>query len=485
MAKILLVEDDNNLREIYEARLQAEGYEIVTAPDGETALVVAKKELPDLVISDVMMPRVSGFEMLDILRNTEGLKHTKVIMLTALGQAEDKTRADTLGADKYLVKSQVTLEDIVKAAKELLGDEVPAPAAEPANTPDPMATTTQPATEPAAAPDPAVTTTTTDPAAAPPTSAMPTTPTEPTPAVQAAPDPMTTMPATTPQPPAAAPATPDPAPQTDSTVTPAADPAPAAQPTFMQPTSAVPAPDPVAPPAAPTALDLTTPAAATADTPAAAPTTDPPAAQTPATPDLASTFTAPASATASMPAATPSSDSVADMAAPAAEEPAPDMPDTNEAPAATSTDTQVMTEAINELIKGTQGDTATNAPAAAPATPAQETPVPSDPPADQPAADSPVDNSSSGAADTDDAGDNTDPRTKKVIQPLDSSSTSAPVDLNELIAKEGHVLDTVSPQENTLPNHPGTVITPTNTGNTPGQTPPDTMSTSDHSRIAL
>lgn len=123
MAKILLVEDDNNLREIYEARLQAEGYTIVSAMDGEAALVVAKKERPDLVISDVMMPRISGFEMLDILRNTEGLKDVKVIMLTALGQAEDKTRADALGADRYLVKSQVTLEDIVKAAQELLGPE--------------------------------------------------------------------------------------------------------------------------------------------------------------------------------------------------------------------------------------------------------------------------------------------------------------------------------------------------------------------------
>lgn len=127
MAKILLVEDDNNLREIYEARLQAEGYEIVSAPDGEAALVVAKKELPDLVISDVMMPRISGFEMLDIMRNTEGLKHVRVIMLTALGQAEDKTRADSLGADKYLVKSQVTLEDIVKCAAELVGGDTPAP----------------------------------------------------------------------------------------------------------------------------------------------------------------------------------------------------------------------------------------------------------------------------------------------------------------------------------------------------------------------
>ena len=124
MAKVLLVEDDNNLREIYEARLQAEGYEISSAQDGEQALVVAKQFKPDLIISDVMMPKISGFEMLDILRNTEGLQHTRVIMLTALGQAEDKSRADSLGADRYLVKSQVTLEDIVKAAHEILdGDD--------------------------------------------------------------------------------------------------------------------------------------------------------------------------------------------------------------------------------------------------------------------------------------------------------------------------------------------------------------------------
>lgn len=120
MAKILLVEDDNNLREIYQARLIAEGYDIVTAQNGEEALVVAKQHRPDLVISDVMMPRISGFEMLDILRNTPELGKTKVIMLTALGQAEDQTRAGKLGADRYLVKSQVTLEDIVNATKDLL-----------------------------------------------------------------------------------------------------------------------------------------------------------------------------------------------------------------------------------------------------------------------------------------------------------------------------------------------------------------------------
>jgi CheY-like chemotaxis protein len=142
MPKVMLVEDDNNLREIYEARLQAEGYEIVSAKDGEEALVVAKAEMPDLVISDVMMPKISGFEMLDILRNTDGLRDVKVIMLTALGQSDDQQRADKLGADRYLVKSQVTLEDIVNVAHQLLGEgavasDVPQAAPQPA-TPEPM-----------------------------------------------------------------------------------------------------------------------------------------------------------------------------------------------------------------------------------------------------------------------------------------------------------------------------------------------------------
>lgn len=136
MAKILLVEDDTNLSEIYQARMEAEGYQVVAASDGETALAMAAKEKPDLIISDVMMPKISGFEMLDILRNTDGLKDTPVIMLTALGQSDDKNRAESLGADRYLVKSQVTLEDIVNAAHSLLeGNSAPTAAPMLVNTP--------------------------------------------------------------------------------------------------------------------------------------------------------------------------------------------------------------------------------------------------------------------------------------------------------------------------------------------------------------
>lgn len=130
MAKLLLVEDDNNLREIYGARLMAEGFEIVSAADGEEALALAVKEKPDLIISDVMMPKISGFDMLDILRTTPETKDTKVIMMTALSQPEDRARGESLGANRYLVKSQVTLEDVVATVHEVLGDgkgEEPAP----------------------------------------------------------------------------------------------------------------------------------------------------------------------------------------------------------------------------------------------------------------------------------------------------------------------------------------------------------------------
>jgi len=178
MAKVLLVEDDNNLREIYEARLQAEGYTIVSAQDGEAALVVAKQERPDLIISDVMMPKISGFEMLDILRNTDGLKDVKIIMLTALGQAEDKTRADSLGANKYLVKSQVTLEDIVKTAHQLLDDEPAAPAGAPAAEAIPAATEQATAASTAAQGQPTTPVTSETPATS---SAADTTPSAPTP----------------------------------------------------------------------------------------------------------------------------------------------------------------------------------------------------------------------------------------------------------------------------------------------------------------
>lgn len=119
--KILLVEDDDSLASVYQTRLQAEGFNVRRVPNGEDALASALEFKPDLILLDVMMPKVSGFDVLDILRNTPETVGVKVIMLTALSQDTDKQRAQTLGVDDYLVKSQVVIADVVDKIKQHLG----------------------------------------------------------------------------------------------------------------------------------------------------------------------------------------------------------------------------------------------------------------------------------------------------------------------------------------------------------------------------
>lgn len=192
--KVMVVEDDAALREIYSIRITAEGYEVVSAGDGEEALAMAVREKPNLILSDVMMPKISGFDMLDILRSTPETAGIKVVMMTALSSDDQRQRGERLGADRYLVKSQVGIEDVINTIHEVLGDKqvaAPAPATAPA---------------PAAAPAPA-----------------PAAPAAPAPAAPApAPQPAPAAPVAAPAP--AAPAAPAPVPQ------PAPAPAPAPQP---------------------------------------------------------------------------------------------------------------------------------------------------------------------------------------------------------------------------------------------------------------
>lgn len=119
-AKILLVEDDDSLASVYETRLQAEGFEVRRVPNGEDALASAIEFKPGLIILDVMMPKVSGFDVLDILRNTPETANVKIMMLTALSQDSDKKKAESLGVDDYLVKSQVVIADVVTRIKQHL-----------------------------------------------------------------------------------------------------------------------------------------------------------------------------------------------------------------------------------------------------------------------------------------------------------------------------------------------------------------------------
>ena len=122
MTKIMVVEDDAALREIYSIRITAEGYNVVSAGDGEEALAVAVREKPDLILADVMMPKISGFDMLDILRNTPETANIHVIMMTALSSDDQRDRGERLGCDRYLVKSQVGIEDVINTIHEVLND---------------------------------------------------------------------------------------------------------------------------------------------------------------------------------------------------------------------------------------------------------------------------------------------------------------------------------------------------------------------------
>lgn len=119
--RILLVEDDDAIANVYQTRLLGEGFDVRRVTNGEDALAAALSYKPDLVLLDIMMPKVSGFDVLDILRNTPETANLKIIMLTALSQDSDKERAESLGVDDYLVKSQVVIADVIERIKHHLG----------------------------------------------------------------------------------------------------------------------------------------------------------------------------------------------------------------------------------------------------------------------------------------------------------------------------------------------------------------------------
>ena len=119
--KILLVEDEMALSAVYRSRLELEGFDVREVHNGEDALSAAVEYRPDLILLDAMMPKISGFDVLDILRNTPETANVRIIMLTALSQPKDKERAESLGVDDYLVKSQVVISDVVSRIKYHLG----------------------------------------------------------------------------------------------------------------------------------------------------------------------------------------------------------------------------------------------------------------------------------------------------------------------------------------------------------------------------
>ena len=120
MIRILLAEDDRILRKAGEVSLKKKGYEVIAAVDCEEELAKALDQKPDLVLLDVMMPKMNGFDVLFALKREPSLKDIPVIMLTNLEQPADIKRAVDGGAHSYLVKSNMNLDDLAAKIKDAL-----------------------------------------------------------------------------------------------------------------------------------------------------------------------------------------------------------------------------------------------------------------------------------------------------------------------------------------------------------------------------
>lgn len=123
-SKILLVEDDKMLADMYVTKFSKEGIKIMRADDGAAGLELAKKEKPDLILLDIIMPKLDGFAVLKELKKDPGMGNTHILLLTNLGQSEDVEKGKQLGADDYFIKANHTPAEIVEKVKYLLTNKV-------------------------------------------------------------------------------------------------------------------------------------------------------------------------------------------------------------------------------------------------------------------------------------------------------------------------------------------------------------------------
>jgi len=117
---VLVVDDDDMLRQMYQARLEASGYAVIEATNGEEAMARAVEQHPDCILLDLMMPRVNGFDVLDILKNTPDTKRIPVVVLTNLMQDDAKQRVLNAGAATCLVKASVTPLEVVETISRVI-----------------------------------------------------------------------------------------------------------------------------------------------------------------------------------------------------------------------------------------------------------------------------------------------------------------------------------------------------------------------------
>lgn len=118
--KILIVEDDEFLRSLEAKRLEKEGYIVLAATDGATGLKMASEEAPAVILLDLLLPGLSGYEVLEKLRADDKTKETPIVVFSNLGQKEDVEKAKGLGATDFLIKANFTLDDVVDKIQQYL-----------------------------------------------------------------------------------------------------------------------------------------------------------------------------------------------------------------------------------------------------------------------------------------------------------------------------------------------------------------------------
>lgn len=122
--KILIAEDDDFMRNMYESKLSMEHFEVVPVVNGEDAVKTLNTEKIDLVLLDIMMPKLNGFEVLSWIRNQRNLKKIPVILLTNLSEGDQVQKGLSLGANDYIVKAQFTPEEVVEKIKKYITQNV-------------------------------------------------------------------------------------------------------------------------------------------------------------------------------------------------------------------------------------------------------------------------------------------------------------------------------------------------------------------------
>jgi len=118
--KILLVEDDPFLKDIYTTKLKEEGFVTLVADNGKLALDLLKKEDPDLMLLDIVLPEVTGWELLSEIKKNKKFKNLPVIILSNLGQKQEVSKGIKLGAARYLIKAHYTPSEVIKEVKKTL-----------------------------------------------------------------------------------------------------------------------------------------------------------------------------------------------------------------------------------------------------------------------------------------------------------------------------------------------------------------------------